>query len=119
MPDCPCLKHCIHRSICKAIDGFCNRKASMTLVAFGMVILVCLIAGRFRPLEANLPTVLGTIVALLGVYISGHAVDQKWSSPQIPSPIEKKDLPAVAKGIAKDVVKDEKDVAKEEKEEGS
>jgi hypothetical protein len=116
--DCPCLKHCLRRGFCKAIDGFSNRKASMTLVAFGMVILVCLIAGKFRPLEANLPTVLGTLVAILGVYITGHAVDQKWSAPPaVVAAVEKKDLPAVAKAIVKEVTKKEEKV--EDKEEGS
>jgi len=105
---CPCSQHRIRAAFYKMIDGFTNRKASMTLVTFGMVVLMCLIAGKFKALEANLPTVLGAIVGALTVFITGHAVDQKWT-PSAPEPIEKEDLPKVAKVIAKDVVKEEQE----------
>jgi len=106
MAECTCPKHRFRASIYKAFDGFCNRKASMTLIAFGMVILVCMIAGKVKPLEDNLPTVLGAIIGILTIFITGHAVDQRWT-PSGPTPVEKKDLPGVAKAVVKEVEKKE------------
>lgn len=110
----------MHDLLRKALDNLTGRKAVMTLVAFGMVILVCLIAGRFRPLEANLPTVLGTIVAILTVFVTGHAVDQKWA-PSSPPEIGKKELPSAAKAAVAAAVKVEAKIEekKSEQEEGS
>jgi hypothetical protein len=104
----------------KLIDNLTGRKATMTLVAYVMVIVVCLIAGRFRPMEANLPTILGTIVAILTVFITGHAVDNKWT-PSAPPELPKKDLPAAAKAAVAAAVKVEAKVEekKAEEEEGS
>jgi|SRR6185437_13740022 len=116
MSDCTCPQHCVRRAACKAIEGFSNRKASMTLVSYVVVLVVCIIAGKFHSIDANLPVILGTIVAILGAFLGGHVFDAKWSpTAPPPPPIEKKDIPAVAKAVAKDVIKE----VKEDQEESS
>ena len=109
--ECLCLKHCFRRCLCKAIDGFANRKASMTLVSFLVVLIIVHTAGKFPVIAANLPVILGTIVALLTAFLGGHVFDSKWSptAPPEPPKVEKKDIPAVAKAVAKDVIKQVKE----------
>jgi hypothetical protein len=109
MPDCTCPKHRLRDAIYKAIEGFTNRKASMTLVAFGVILLVVFLGGRFPTIDGNLPTILGAVVGALTAFLGGHIFDAKWSPPSGVARIESKDLPAVAKVMAKDVAKDEQE----------
>jgi hypothetical protein len=114
----------LRKAFSKAVENLTGRKALMTIISFEMVFAVSLIAGRFPAIQANLPTILGSIVAILTVFLTGHAVDSKWS-PAPPPDVTKKELPAAAKAAVAAAVKTEAKIEekveekKAEEEEGS